>query len=348
MMRCILILLMAMVSHTAFSQLQWKETEIDYGTFDETDGVVERKFECKNIGTYPIDLVKVRSSCGCIVADFKKTILGLGETYVLPVKYNPDRRPGYFDKAIFVSTPDQTYKLSIRGNVRPSASTTEIRFPIEKKSIRLMKDMVSFRKVVRGRQQVTRVSGCNVSDDTIKCQLLELPMNVDFDVYPDVIPPKNVFTMKFTFQSDTTVDFGLFERTVKLRLGKDVLSIPVSASVVAGENDKTVSDKNAPKVEIDTPKFVFDGYGNAETLHGTFKISNVGARPLVVNPVSSQHMAIEVRNNKKLEILPGDHKTIRFEINTSLIENKILNSELIILTNDPFNSAAKVRIVGMK
>ena len=348
MKRSIFILLMAMVSQVAFSQLQWRETEIDYGTFDESEGPVERMFECTNIGKYPIDLLMVKTSCGCVAIDFRKTMLGAGESYAFAVEYNPDARPGYFNKAIFVTTSDKVQKLNIRGNVRPTATTAEIRFPIEKKSVRLMKDMVSFRKVERGSNKATRLSGWNMTDDTLKCQLMELPLHVDLDIYPEVIPPKNVFTMKFSFQTDSTVDFGLFEKQVKLKIGKDVITFPVTASVVAAEGDMTITADNAPKVQLDTTKIVFDSYGKTEVLRGTFKITNVGEKTLRVNPVSSQHMAIEVRNNKRLEIQPGESKTIKFEINTSLIENNILNSELIILTNDPFNSAAKVRIVGMK
>ena len=350
MKRSLLLMVMALISQVAFSQLQWKETLIDYGTFDEEEGAVEKRFECKNIGTYPVELLKVKTSCGCIAADFKRTTVQPGETYVLPVKYNPEMRPGYFDKTIYVSvsSPDKAYELTIVGNVRPSDSTLEIRFPIEKKSVRLLNEMVNFRQVERGNKRTVKLSGCNVSEDTIECQLLELPQHVDFEIFPEVIPPKNVFTMKFTFQSDTTVDFGLYEKSLKIKLGEDVLRMPVSASVVAGRNDKSASLRNAPKLRLEPTKIVFDSYGEKKQLQGKVRLENTGSRPLVVYSVSSQDKAVEVKNRQKLEILPGEHQTIEIEINTSFIEHNILNSELLILTNDPFNSAAKVRIVGMK
>ncbi len=348
MKRSLLLMVMALVSQMAFSQLQWKETIIDYGTFDEEEGAVEKRFECKNIGTYPVELLNVKTSCGCIAADFKKTTVQSGETYVLPVKYNPDMRPGYFDKTIYVSSPDTVYELTIVGNVRPSDSTLEIRFPIKRKSVRLLNEMVNFRQVERGNRRTVKLSGCNVSEDTIECQLLELPQHVDFEIYPEVIPPKNVFTMKFTLQSDTTVDFGLYEKSLKIKLGEDVLRMPVSASIVAGRNDRSVSAQNAPKLRLETTKIIFDSYGEKKLLQGKVRLENIGSRPLVVYSVSSQDKAVEVKNNQKLEILPGNHQTIEIEINTSFIDNNILNSELLILTNDPFNSAAKVRIVGMK
>jgi len=94
------------------------ETEIiDYGTITENaDG--ERTFKFKNVGTAPIIIANIKTSCGCTVPTKPKTAVLPGETGEIGVKYATNRI-GAFSKSITVmSNASENAKiLKIKGKV---------------------------------------------------------------------------------------------------------------------------------------------------------------------------------------------------------------------------------------
>lgn len=90
---------------------------IDYGTINKNDDGL-RIFKFTNIGTAPIVISNVKTSCGCTVPTFSKEPVLSGETGVIEIKYATNR-VGIFSKTITVmSNADETQKqLKIKGEV---------------------------------------------------------------------------------------------------------------------------------------------------------------------------------------------------------------------------------------
>lgn len=79
-------------------------------------------FEVKNTGNLPLELLKIKPSCGCTVAkNYDKTIAP-GATGKIPITLNSKRLNGQFTKTIRVTSNDpnrETVTLRVKGNAKP-------------------------------------------------------------------------------------------------------------------------------------------------------------------------------------------------------------------------------------
>ncbi|MBN2481285.1 MAG: DUF1573 domain-containing protein [Bacteroidales bacterium] len=101
--------------------IRFEETEHDYGNIAEGgDGTYEFIFQ--NIGSEPLLLNNVRSSCGCTVPEWSKEPIPAGETGIIKVSYNT-RITGSFSKSItvYTSADEKPVVLVIKGNVKEAA-----------------------------------------------------------------------------------------------------------------------------------------------------------------------------------------------------------------------------------
>ncbi|MCK5339104.1 MAG: DUF1573 domain-containing protein [Bacteroidales bacterium] len=78
---------------------------------------VTASFEFTNESKEPVTITKVRSSCGCTVADYSKEPVLPGKTGKVSATYNA-AKPGNFNKSVSIYMSDNTtYRLSIKGTV---------------------------------------------------------------------------------------------------------------------------------------------------------------------------------------------------------------------------------------
>ncbi|MBX2829208.1 MAG: DUF1573 domain-containing protein [Flavobacteriaceae bacterium] len=104
--------------------LAFDEEVIDYGTVAyKSDGA--RTFTFKNIGTAPVVIADIKTSCGCTVATKPTEPIMPGESSEITVNYKTSR-VGPFSKTITVVSNSQVGRkvLKIKGKVteKPSRS----------------------------------------------------------------------------------------------------------------------------------------------------------------------------------------------------------------------------------
>jgi len=100
--------------------IEFKKTVHDYGTiFQGANG--ECEFEFTNVGSEPLVLSNVQSSCGCTVPSWPREPILPGKTAVIKVKYNTDRVGG-INKTVTVysnAVDNPKVELRIQGQVKP-------------------------------------------------------------------------------------------------------------------------------------------------------------------------------------------------------------------------------------
>lgn len=97
--------------------ISFNETEYDFGTV-EYGGDAVHYFVFSNIGTFPLAISNVNTSCGCAVSEWPKAPVGGGAKDSLRVEYNTKIK-GVFNKTITVhsNAVNAPVDLIIRGNV---------------------------------------------------------------------------------------------------------------------------------------------------------------------------------------------------------------------------------------
>ena len=95
-------------------------TKFDFGQIMDSSKVTT-VFHCKNTGKKNLELLRVKSSCGCTLGKPDKTLLKPGETTNIVVTYNPAGREGEDEKTVTIISNDpynQTVVLKIAASVR--------------------------------------------------------------------------------------------------------------------------------------------------------------------------------------------------------------------------------------
>jgi hypothetical protein len=102
------------------AKIEFKSKEINYGEVEKgSDGY--RTIEFVNTGTAPLVISRVKSSCGCTVAEKPEKPIMPGETGKIKVHYNTNR-PGAFRKTVTVYTnavnePNGVVIIKVKGKV---------------------------------------------------------------------------------------------------------------------------------------------------------------------------------------------------------------------------------------
>lgn len=172
--------------------LRFGKTVLDVGTLTEDDAPQTYRFTYTNVSSEPVVITRVRTTCGCAVAEARTGKVMPGETQTIALTYNPRNHPGTIDTNAFVylSTSDKTpvARLTLTGNVLPGADEWA-RYPYAMGKLRLKQNRLTFREVAAGKQPSERILCGNSGDTPLRLSALILPKFATFRTEPEVIPP---------------------------------------------------------------------------------------------------------------------------------------------------------------
>jgi hypothetical protein len=99
--------------------MSFDETTYEFGEILVTEGIVYYDFLFTNTGDEALQILKVKSSCGCALPDWSKGFIKPGQRGYVRVLFNPKDRLGRFNQTVWVLSNDQyiPVKLMITGNV---------------------------------------------------------------------------------------------------------------------------------------------------------------------------------------------------------------------------------------
>ncbi len=98
--------------------VKWDEELHDFGTIKQGD-VVTHTFTFTNVGNQPLQITRVKASCGCTTPEWSKEAIAPGESGMIKVSFNSRGKSGNQRKAVTIwhnSQPIQKV-LQFKGNV---------------------------------------------------------------------------------------------------------------------------------------------------------------------------------------------------------------------------------------
>ncbi len=179
------------ISEKAALSMQFDESVIGTGIIAEEAAPQSFSFSWTNVGSAPVTVLNVTTSCGCLVPSFDRTPVRPGEKSSLTVTYYPKGHPGPFDRRIFVYTDGSGKRpaaiLSLKGDVQPA------KVPVWNYRYR-MGDLLLKRREVRfepGRLAVERILCQNAGEKplTVGVEKDLLPPYVTVWCEPETIAP---------------------------------------------------------------------------------------------------------------------------------------------------------------
>lgn len=135
MNKLLLILLTLLLHFTAFAQSDKEkedkepqiilhEPEYNFGDIQQGE-IVEHVFTIENIGTQPLFISDVTSTCGCVMIESPRKPVTKGKTATIIVRFDSSEKIGPQNKVITIESNalNAEERIMLRGNVLPKNST---------------------------------------------------------------------------------------------------------------------------------------------------------------------------------------------------------------------------------
>ena len=355
-----LLLLWTALSCVAQPEATWLERHYDFGVFKEKDGKVTCQIRLVNTGTEPLIIVKAQAGCGCTAIDYSDAPVEPGDTATVSITYNPSGRPGQFTKQaiIFTNTESKRTILEISGNVIPTDATLNKRYPLQAGSLRISQGNMPFGELVKGKSNTQYLSVYNASTDTLLLHVTGEKPHLHPAIVPDTVPPARVAALTVHYLSGHVPQWGLNVDTLSLacepmRQSSDAkagaTTINVMAQVVEDFDGLTEKERrDAPVVGVDCGDSLdFNSIKSGEKATRSFTITNKGKSPLAIRRLwVPDGEGITVSANR-MEIKRGKTATVTVTVDTSLMQDELLNVPLTLLCNDPNSPRMTIRLVGL-
>lgn len=337
---------------SAQPQVKWLQNVHDFGAFDEDMGPVTSTFRLVNTGTEPLVIVAARATCGCTVPSYTHDPIAPGDTANVEVTYNPAGRPGKFDKRVKIETntlPAQSI-ITIKGVVIGATQTLRAHYPIEVGKLKLRNTAIPFGEIYKGRTKTAFLDAYNQSEDTIRPVIEGLPEYIEVNIAPKAVPPGEQLTLTFFYNSARNDDWGLSTADARIYPNRGAAeSQELSLMAIVKEDFSKMSEKqkaDAPRIAVSESTVDLGRIGKGSKHTAELSIDNYGKDPLIIRKISCTDPEISFKVNKD-KIKHGSKARLTISVDTSKSKDEsIINSKLIIITNDPQRPQSAVRIVG--
>ncbi len=324
----------------------FQEVEHDFGVINETGGRVTHDFEFTNEGNAPVALKSVRASCGCTTPNWPKAPIAAGATGKISVTYNPQGRPGVFNKTITVvvggeGNKQTTIILKIKGDV------TRDKYPVKISGLNLERQKVTFQKMAQGETLTETISIYNNSGAPLTVSFPNCPKYLSVKIEPEnpvagqrsnELYEGQTAQLKITYNSKKSEQWGSHVDTLAIALNgktlKDDNARLYVFSTLEERFDKLTPKQrlNAPIAEVEKSTISLGEVKKSATPTVTFMLKNSGVDPLKIRYIDPMCTFLSVKADKKVvesgksvaiqvTVLPKDLPEIQFQKRIELVTN---------------------------
>jgi len=348
-------LCMALVSVAMMAQqpvITFEKTEHDFGRIHEEDGRVSVVFSFKNEGMAPLVLSNVRASCGCTTPTWTREPVEPGQTGSITVTYNPNGRPGRFQKTVTITSnaSEATVRVYIKGEVIPKPAKPVNRYTVAVGDINMKTLTLDLGTIKKGETKAGELEYANLQQED---HTVALATNAAYETFLatqvtlETIKANETGKFLFSLNTAATKLYGPVEWYAYVVVdGKkeqtETYKLTIKANIVEDFSNLTVEEKQqAPIIETEA---VYDLGRIAAGKNHRFVIpvKNIGVNALEIRRVYSTEEAIIFKPVKAIK--SGKKGGISLEINTKNMTPGQYSREVVIISNDYQNAIKKVTL----
>lgn len=329
-------------------KIVFEETSHDFGAFKEAEGVQTTTFKFTNKGNVPLVLSNVKASCGCTTPKWTREPVAANASGEIQVSYNPQNRPGTFNKTITVSSnaENPTVVLRISGSVEQREKTLAEQYPSEIGSLRAKTNYISFAQIKISDVGTKDMELINDTDSPVKLGFKSVPKHLTAKVVPETIPAHGKGVLSVTYDAKEANTYGFASHRIYLtENGSNDYknSIGISATIEEDFSSLTPAQiANAPVANFAEKDFDFGDMVQGEKKEHTFSLTNNGKSDLIIRNVRSSCGCTAVAPSKNV-IAPGETAPIKVTFDSRGKRGRQSKS-ITVITNDPKNPTATLRI----
>jgi len=347
-------LCMALAAVAVFAQdpvITFEKTEHDFGKIHEEDGRVSTVFEFKNEGMAPLVLSNVRASCGCTTPTWTKEPVEPGQTGSITVTYNPNGRPGRFQKTVTITSnaSEPTKKVYIKGEVLPKQAKPVNKYTIAVGALNMKVKTLDLGTVKKGENKSGELEYANLGKEAHKVALATNAADAYMinQVTLEQIQPNEIGKFVFAIDTKATKLYGPVEVKAYVVIdGKkeisEVYELTIKANIVEDFSNMSVEDKQqAPIIETEA-ELNAGSVAAGKAMKSSFPVKNSGVNPLEIRRVYVADSNLKVKAPKAVK--SGKKGAINIDINTKGMQPGAYVREMVIITNDYVTPLKRVKI----
>lgn len=349
-------LLLFCVAFSGYSRegIEWLSTSYDFGTFKEAEGPQTGCVRMVNHGPEETIINRVKSTCGCTVAEYTDGVIAPGDTAEVRFTYDPTGRPGRFSKSIKVYTgiENTVTTIGLKGMVIGKPESLNSQYPIVSGDLRLSVASLILGDVIKGISRHEFIHAYNQGDKPIILSWEGAPRCLSIGVSSTTIEPGDLATISIYYNSRDDDNYGLNIHSFDLVSddGESVSRQKVDVSVnVKADTSKLTAEqlKSAPRISIDEKVIELGKISSDKKVKGKFYISNEGVNALNLNRIYSFNKAFDVKRMPK-KLKAGKSEAVEFELDVAKLSDGAFNVKVEVVSDDPLRPTETVRIVGEK
>ena len=329
----------------------------DFGDVLIAEGPVSCLFTFTNIGTQPIVIHNVISSCGCTTPEWTKEPVRPGATGTIQATFSNDQGPYPFEKTLTVyvgvgaSSLERPVVLRLRGVSHEQKKDLDEIFTTKIGPLGLRKVQTSIGYIDQGVVKSDQMQVANLSKGELTVETATATPGLTVTVTPNPIPARSMARLNYV------VDPARMEKTawgkqkfdVSFRLnGKEYSDKMTVTGVIKDHFD----DMTKAQVEqagvpvIDRSYYEFGEVKKGASVTATYSIRNKGKNPLVIHHIEGQGTA-EILTQLPLTVKPGGKADVKARLNTgSLDYTGEVIEVLTVITNAPSKPILNLFITG--
>lgn len=333
-------------------KITWNETTHDFGAFDEGVGPVTCDFIFTNGGSESVSVVSARASCGCTAPRFSLDPVAPGQSGVISVTYDPQGRPGRFNKYVSVKFSDdaESRKLYVVGTVVGDEGSLEQRYPVKAaENMRFNRGVAMFGDVDKGHMRHTFINAYNAGHDTLRPAVVAKPDFIEWQCVPAAVPPGEQVGIALYFYSDRTPLYGLVSDSIAIapNPGAEAMTFPIVALVREDFSRLTPNQlKKAPVARLASKSLDFGRLERTgEPVTKSVELFNDGKNKLEIRRIYTTDPGVEVSVDRK-SVKKGKSAVVTVTVDPSALPGALLNARINIITNDPTAPVLTLRAVA--
>jgi len=331
--------------------ITFEKTEHDFGKIHEEDGRVSVVFNFKNEGMSPLVLSNVRASCGCTTPTWTKEPVEPGQTGSITVTYNPNGRPGRFQKTVTITSnaTEATTRVYIKGEVLPKQAKPVNKYTLAVGELSMKSNVLDLGTVTKGANASGELEYANLTGANHHVELATSAADAYLvsQVSLEEVKPNETGKFIFALDSKNPKLYGPVEAFAYVvidgkKVLKDEFRLTIKANVVEDFSNMSVEDKQqAPIMEVPA-EFNAGKVAAGKVLKFAFPIKNIGINPLEVRRVFAIDEHLSPKAPKAIK--SGKKGAVNVEINAKGLDAGTYSREMTIITNDYANPIKRVRI----
>ncbi len=269
-----------------------------------------------------------------------------GEKGYITVAYNPDNRPGNFNKKVNVHTNirKNPYILNIKGKVIPTPN--KLRSKIG--PLRMDKKYVNFNNLLDTEVQTDSLIVENTTKESVQIELSSPKPYFQTEIKPEILAPGERGMIYITYFGTKREEYGkLVDRLdIKYTLNNKEMKGSFNIAANLKEDFEKLGDdfvENPPVISFDKTIIEFGELMIGETREVSFEFKNHGKYDLFIRSVKATYGATILSYSDK--VIHGDTGTIVVSAEGTIPTNNF-QKNITVICNDPNNSIIQLRIRG--